>query len=452
MTTTPSSTGAASLRIVEDIALARESVLKREPVAEPVLPEAVQQSINDLWGEAVTPAEHVRRILEAVRTEGDAAVRRFSQQFDGSSYTSIEVGPEEIAAAYEQVTPEQHDAIAFAVQRVRRYHEMQMEHAPTSFVSRGTGMVVRPLKRAGVYMTGAEAALPSSVVHTAVPGKVAGVDEIVGVTSARADGTVNPLKLVAARLSGIERIYRASGAQAIAALAFGTETIPRVDKIFGPGGIFVTLAKQQLFGRVGIDALYGPTETLVLADDSAAPDLAAADLLAQAEHDILATPVLITTSRAQAEAIAAQVEEQLPTLEREAIARAAIERGGAVVAADLEQAVELANEFAPEHLCLLVAEPEALLPLVRSAGGVFVGESSPEVLGDYTAGPSHVMPTGGSARFASPLSVLDFLRVMSVVQLSEDDVQRLGPYAANLARAEGLTAHARSIERRLEGR
>jgi histidinol dehydrogenase len=203
---------------------------------------------------------------------------------------------------------------------------------------------------------------------------------------------------------------------------------------------------------VGIDALYGPTETLVLADDSAAPDLAAADLLAQAEHDVLATPVLITVSRTQAEAIAAEVEAQLPTLERASIARAAIERGGAVVAVDLEQAILLANEFAPEHLCLLVAEPEALLPLIRNAGGVFLGESSPEVLGDYTAGPSHVMPTGGSARFASPLSVLDFLKVTSVIHLSEDDVSRLGPYAATLARAEGLTAHARSIERRLEGR
>src|SRR5690606_604208 len=271
---------------------------------------------------------------------------------------------DEIAAAFEQVSQEDHDAIAFAVERVRRYHEMQLEHGPTSFRERGMGMVVRPLRRAGIYMAGTDAALPSSVVHTAVPAGVAGVDEVYGVTAARADGTVNPLKLVAAHLAGVRTVYRASGAQALAALAFGTETIPRVDKIFGPGGIFVTIAKQQLFGRVGIDALYGPTETLVLADDSAAPDLAAADLLAQAEHDVLATPVLITTSRGQAEAIAAQVEEQLATLEREAIARAAILRGGAVVAADLEQAVELANEFAPEHLCLLVEEPEALLPKV----------------------------------------------------------------------------------------
>ena len=445
-------TTTSALRIVEDIAVARETVLKRTPLGEPVLPEAVQRSIDELWGEPTAPAEHVRRIIAAVQAEGDAAVKRFTERFDGSSYEAIEVAPEEIAAAFDLVTREQHDAIQFAVERVRRYHETQLEHAPTSFQERGTGMLVRPLRRAGIYMTGAEAALPSSVIHTAVPAVVAGVDEVIGVTAARADGSVNPLKLVAARLAGVTRIYRASGAQALAALAFGTETIPRVDKIFGPGGIFVTIAKQQLFGRVGIDAIYGPTETLVLADDSAAPDLAAADLLAQAEHDVLATPVLITTSRAMAEAVAAEVDVQLATLEREEIARAAIQRGGAVVAGSLDEALELANEFAPEHLCLLIAEPEAALPKVRAAGGVFLGESSPEVLGDYTAGPSHVMPTGGSARFASPLTVLDFLKVTSIVALSAEDLGRLGPYAAELARAEGLTAHARSIERRLEGR
>lgn len=445
-------TTTASLRIVDDVAAARSTILKRPPLGEPVLAPAVQASIDELWGAPTTPAEHVRKILATVEAEGDAAVVRFTQQFDASSYEAIEVSGDEIAEAFEQVTPEQHDAIVFAVQRVRRYHETQMQHAPTSFMERGTGMSVRPLRRAGIYMTGNEAALPSSVIHTAVPAAVAGVDEIYGVTAARPDGSINPLKLVAARLSGIHRIFRGSGAQAVGALAFGTETIPRVDKIFGPGGIFVTIAKQQLFGRVGIDAIYGPTETLVLADESARADVAAADLLAQAEHDVLATPVLITTSRALAEAVAAEVETQLASLERERIARAAIERGGAVIAGSLEEAVELANEFAPEHLCLLVAEPEALLPQVRAAGGVFLGESSPEVLGDYTAGPSHVMPTGGSARFASPLSVLDFLKVTSVVGLTAEDLGRLGPYAAELARAEGLTAHARSIERRLEGR
>lgn len=446
------STGTTALRIVDDLDEARATVLKRAPLGEPVLPEAVQASIDALWGAPTPPAEHVRKILAAVEAEGDAAVTRFSQAFDGSSYEAIEVTGDEIAQAYTKIRTAQYDAMAFAVQRVRRYHETQMEHAPTSFTERGTGMVVRPLQRAGIYMTGSDAALPSSVIHTAVPAVVAGVDEVYGVTAARADGTVSPLKLVAAHLCGVTRIFRASGAQAIAALAFGTETIPRVDKIYGPGGIFVTIAKQQLFGRVGIDAIYGPTETLVLADESVAPDLAAADLLAQAEHDVLATPVLITTSRAVAEAIAAEVDTQLATLEREPIARAAIERGGAVVVSSIEEGVALANEFAPEHLCLLVEDPEAILPLVRNAGGVFLGESSPEVLGDYTAGPSHVMPTGGSARFASPLSVLDFLRVMSVVGLTPEDLTRLGPYAAELARAEGLTGHARSIERRLEGR
>ncbi|MFA7249674.1 MAG: histidinol dehydrogenase [Dehalococcoidia bacterium] len=441
-----------TLRIFDDLEAARAAVIRRPPVTAPVLPAAVQAGIDALWGEPVTPAAHVARIIDAVARERDAAVTRFSQRFDGSAYERIEVTADEIAEAFERVSPEDRDAIAFAVQRVRRYHETQMEHAPTSFTARGTGMIVRPLERVGVYMTGSDASLPSSVIHTAIPAVVAGVNEVIGVTAARADGTVNPLKLVAAQLSGIKRIFRASGAQAVAALAFGTETIPRVDKIAGPGGIFVTMAKQQLFGRVGIDAIYGPTETLVVADEQAAPDLCAADLLAQAEHDVLATPVLVTTSRAQAEAVAAQVEAQLATLEREAIARAAIGRGGAIIVRDLQEAMVIANEFAPEHMCLLVEHPEALLPLVKHAGGVFLGESSPEVLGDYTAGPSHVMPTGGSARFAGPLSVLDFLKITSVIALSEEDLGRLGPYAARLARAEGLTGHARSIERRLEGR
>ena len=441
-----------SLQIVEGADAARSSVLKRDPFGAPELSEALQQSIEELWGEPLSAADHVARILAEVATKGDEAVTRLSQRFDGSSYEAIEVSREEITAAFALVPPEQIDAIEFATNRVRHYHREQMQHAPQTFEARGAGMIVKPLQRVGVYMTGSDAALPSSVIHTAVPGVVAGVDEVFGVTAAQADGTVNPLKLVAARFAGIHRIFRASGAQAIAALAYGTETIPAVDKIYGPGNLFVTLAKQQLFGRVGIDAIYGPTETLVIADETASIDLIAADLLAQAEHDRLATPVLITTSRAVAEATAEAIEVQLETLERGEIARAAIERGGAVVAADLDEAVALANEFAPEHLCLLVEEPAALVPQIRNAGGIFVGESSPEVLGDYTAGPSHVMPTGGSARFASPLTVLDFLKITSVISFDAHELERQGPYAALLARAEGLTAHASSIERRIEGR
>ena len=440
-----------ALRIVEGAEAARASVLRREPLGDPALPQPVRASIRETFGADLSASEVAARIIASVRAEGDAAVRSFSQRFDGSADAPLEVTREEIEVAFAETPDELLDSLRFAADRVRRYHERQLAHGPRSFLEGGVGMTVQPIARAGIYMTGSVAVLPSSVLHTALPGLVAGVPERIGVTAAREDGSVHPLKLVAAELAGVQRVFRASGAQAIAALALGTETIPRVDKIFGPGNVFVTLAKQQLFGEVGIDALYGPTETLVLADDAAAPDLCAADLLAQAEHDTLARPVLITTSRAHAEAVQAEVERQLADLERGAIARAAIEGGGAVVAADLDEAVALANEFAPEHLCLLTREPERIAPQITQAGGVFVGDHSPEVLGDYVAGPSHVMPTGGSARYASPLSVLDFLRISSVIALPEDALAELGPHAARLARAEGLTGHARSIERRLEG-
>ena len=400
-----------SLRIVEGAEAARRSVLRRpsaEELRDPALPEAVQASIRETFGADLSAADAVARIIEDVRTEGDAAVTRYSQRFDGSSYETLEVSRAEIDAAFAEVPSELLEALEVAADRVHDYHVLQAEHGPRSFTHRGAGMIVRPLQRVGVYMTGAETVLPSTVIHTVVPGTVAEVEDIVGVTAARADGSVHPLKLVAAELSGVHRIFRASGAQAIAALAFGTETIPRVDKVYGPGNVFVTLAKRQLYGIVGIDALYGPTETLVLADENAEPDLCAADLLAQAEH--------------------------------------------AVVAGNLDEAVELANEFAPEHLCLLTENPESLVELVRNAGGVFIGEHSPEALGDYVAGPSHVMPTGGSARFASPLSVFDFLKVTSTLDVTEEEMRIIGPYAATLARAEGLTGHARSIELRLEGR
>ena len=440
-----------TLRIVEGAEEARRTVLQRAPLGDPALADSVRASIRETFGADLSASEVAARIIADVRAEGDAAVCRYSQRFDGSADAPLEVARDEIEAAIAEIPRELLDSLELATDRVREYHELQLAHGPRSFREDGVGMTVRPIARAGIYMTGNVAVLPSSVLHTALPGVVAGVPERIGVTAARPDGSIHPLKLVAAELAGVQRIFRASGAQAIAALALGTETIPRVDKIFGPGNVFVTLAKRQLFGEVGIDALYGPTETLLLADEDAPPDLCAADLLAQAEHDPLAKPLLITTSRAHAEAVQAAVEPQLAELERESIARAAIEGGGALVAADLDEAVTLANEFAPEHLCLLVAEPEALVERITNAGGIFVGESSPEVLGDYVAGPSHVMPTGGSARFASPLSVLDFLRVSSVVALPAAALPELGPHAARLARAEGLTGHARSIERRLEG-
>jgi histidinol dehydrogenase len=285
---------------------------------------------------------------------------------------------------------------------------------------------------------------------TALPARAAGVGEVLIASPADPQGRISPIKLVAADLAGVDSVFRMSGAQAIAAFAFGTESVPKVDKVCGPGNVFVTLAKREVFGDVGIDALYGPSETIVVADEVANPVLCAADLLAQAEHDELATPILITTSRELAARVSEEVERQLAALERRAVAGAAFEaRGGAVVVDSLDEAIALANEFAPEHLCLLVRDAQRWAGQVRNAGGVFVGETSPETLGDYTAGPSHVMPTMGSARFASPLGVQDFLKATSVVAVDEKALRALGSATALIARAEGFTAHARSIELRL---
>jgi histidinol dehydrogenase len=287
---------------------------------------------------------------------------------------------------------------------------------------------------------------------TAIPAKVAGVDDLVMMSPPGPDGVMSPLKLVAADIAGVDRIFKAGGAEAIAALAYGTQTVPRVDKIVGPGSIFVTIAKREVFGSVGIDALYGPSETIVIADESANPMTAAADLLAQAEHDELATPILLTTSASLAEAVAIEVDRQLKLLPREQIARASFDaRGGAVIVDSIEEAVALGSEYAPEHMCLLVRNAAEVAKTVRNAGGIFVGEDAPESLGDYTAGPSHVMPTLGSARYASPLGVHDFIKVTSVVAVDIDRLREMGPAAAKIARAEGFTAHARSIELRLHG-
>ena len=444
-----------SYRVLEDRTSEAEGLINRDlPLSSQISPE-VQLGINKTWNEEerdITPEEHVARIIREVRDNGDKAVHTYTELFDHSSYTDTEVSQAEFDEAFSSISKQDLRAIEFTVERVRRYHREQLSHGPTSFLKRGTGWVVRPISRVGIYMAGNVAALPSSVIHSAVPGNVAGVEEIVGVSAPMPDGRVNPYKLVAAKLSGVNQVFRASGAQALAALAYGTDTIQPVDKIFGPGGLFVTLAKQQLFGQVGIDSIYGPTETLVISDETADPTLVASDLLAQAEHDILATPVLLVTSGNQARKVLTAIDEQLPLLERADIARQAMLRGGAIIVKDIDRAIELANRFAPEHLCLLIDDPNSVLEKVKNAGGVFVGETSPEVLGDYTAGPSHVMPTGGSARWASPLSILDFLRVMSLVALETEDLLRLGPDAAILARAEGLTAHALSIERRLESR
>ena len=351
------------------------------------------------------------------------------------------------------VAPEVVEALNFAAGRIRAYHEQQLRGAFVDFQLNGLGQLTRAIERVAIYVPGSAAPLPSTVLMCAIPARIAGVDEVYLASPVLPDGSVPPVKLVAAEIAGVDGVFKAGGAQAIAALAYGTETIPRVDKICGPGNLFVTLAKKQVFGDVGIDAVYGPTETMIIADESADPEIVASDLLAQAEHDRLASPILLTPSRHLAEQVGAAIKRQLRDLERAKIANEAIEsRGGCVLVNDIDHAIELANEYAPEHLCLVVENPSAYAMKVRNAGGLFLGEGSPEAVGDYTAGPSHTMPTGGSARWSSPLGVSDFLKTISLVNVPPEDVEELAQAASIIARAEGLGAHAASVERRLQGR
>ena len=333
---------------------------------------------------------------------------------------------------------------------MRAFHEACL---PKSWMDPATGLGEQftAMARAGLYAPGGQAAYPSTVLMTAVPARVAGVDEVVLATPSQQGAGPNPAVLAAAYVAGVDRVFQIGGAQAIAAMAYGTESVPKVDIVCGPGNIFVTLAKQMVYGEVAVDGLYGPTETLVIADASVDPVVCAADLLAQAEHDTLASPVLITTSAAALDGVCAEIERQLRTLPKRDIASAAIENQGvAVLVDDLEQAVSLANLFGPEHMCLLVEEPRLLLGSIRNAGGVFLGEASPEVAGDYIAGPSHVMPTGGTARFNSSLGVHQFLKVTSIIGLDDAAFQALGEDAARLAEAEGLEGHARAARLRLD--
>jgi histidinol dehydrogenase len=441
------------VRVINGAREARATFLRRSPLDERSLPPAAQDLIRRVFGAELGPAEVVDRILRDVREKGDAAVRRYNEEIDGvgaETAMSLEVSRDEIERAKSEVEPSLVEALTMAAERIRAFHEQQLAHSLKSFQNGSVGQVVRPLDRAGFYVPGTAAVYPSTVLMSVIPARVASVVEVVMTTPVRSDGTVSPLKLVAAEMAGVDRVFRAGGVQGIAAMAYGTESVPRVDKICGPGNVFVTLAKKKLFGEVGIDGIFGPSETLVVADSSANPRLVAADLLAGAEHDELATAILLTDSPDLAEAVAKSVEEGLSTLDRAAIARESLEaRGGIILADSIAESIHLANEFAPEHLCLHLATAAHALQHPMNAGCVFLGEHSVESIGDYTAGPSHVMPTGGSAAYASPLGVQDFLKVMSVVRLDQKTVDKIGPSAAAIARAEGLTGHARAIESRL---
>ena len=436
---------------------ARKQLLSRRRPDDEELSEIERTILRRLFDDEPEFEEAVRRIIERVRTGGDEAVRQIAEAIDRAAPDSIIVTEEEFAQARREVSPELVSALQHAADRVRRYHEMQLEHAARSFSSDGLGQVVRPLARVGLYVPGTAAVYPSTVLHTAIPAQVAGVPEVViaspAVPSEDGTATVNALKLVAAEIAGVDTVYKVGGAQAIAALAYGTESIGAVDKIFGPGNRFVTAAKRRLYGVVGIDAIYGPTETLIVADDTANPELVAADLLAQAEHDNLAAPILIATSESLAESVVAQLIEQTIDLPRREIALNAVRnRGGLAFVSNLDDALAIANEYAPEHLALVVKDAHQRIGDVRNAGGLFVGEASPEALGDYVAGPSHVMPTGGSARFASALNVGEFMKITTVVQVTDDLLDEIAGDAELIAHAEHLDAHARSLERRRRDR
>jgi histidinol dehydrogenase len=423
------------------------------PLEEPELPEAVRETNRRVFGAELGAEEVVDRILRDVRTEGDAAVRRYNEALDGvrAPDVPLEVSADETKAAYGEVEGGLVEALRFAAGRIRAFHELQLQHAATSFVSDGVGQTVRPLARAGLYVPGNRVIYPSTLLMIAVPARVAGVAELIVATPARPDGSVAPLKLVAADIAGVDRVFRAGGVQGIGALAYGTESVPAVDKICGPGNIFVTIAKKKLFGEVGIDGIFGPSETLVVADRDADPRLVAADMLAGAEHDELATAVLITDSRELAERVAETVDREVASLERAEVARTSLDaRGGAVVTSSLDEALGLASEFAAEHACLHLRDAARYADRIRNAGCVFAGGSSVESIGDYTAGPSHVMPTSGSARFSSPIGVHDFLKVTSTVNLTAETARVIGPAGAAIARAEGLGGHARAIEARLD--
>jgi histidinol dehydrogenase len=389
----------------------------------------------------------VRQIIDDVRSRGDAALFDYTEKFDGVKLARLEVTKREINKAYQQTDVKLLKALEFAAKRITAFHVKQKKALLRDNAASTLGWLMRPLERVGIYVPGGTAPLPSSLLMTAIPARVAGVKEIMLTTPPQKSGSISPVTLAAAKIAGIDRVFAVGGAQAVAALAYGTVSVPRVDKVCGPGNIYVTLAKKMVFGVVGIDGLYGPSEVVIIADAAANPRYLAADLIAQAEHGSGASAILLTTSRKIADSVNREINEQLGSLKRRDVIDESLEKRGMIVLVDtIDKAIELANLYAPEHLCLVIKNVALYTAKVKHAGCIFIGEDSIEVLVDYIAGPSHVLPTGGTARFGSPLNVLDFVKLISVVNLDKNDIGRLGRTAPIIARAEGLDAHARAAE------
>jgi histidinol dehydrogenase len=399
--------------------------------------------------------QRVLDIIDNVRTRGDAALIDYTRQFDGldvAQMSDLILPRERLELALTRITPEQRSALETAAERVRLYHERQVQDSWRYQEADGTvlGQKITPLDRAGLYVPGGKASYPSSVLMNAIPAKVAGVPEVVMVVPTPR-GEINELVLAAAAIAGVDRVFTIGGAQAVAALAYGTESVPPVDKIVGPGNIYVATAKRHVFGKVGIDMIAGPSEILVVCDGKTDPDWIAMDLFSQAEHDEDAQSILLSPDADFLDRVEQSMQRLLPTLERESIARVSLrERGALIQVADMAQAIAVANRIAPEHLELSVENPEELLPLIRHAGAIFMGRYTAEALGDYCAGPNHVLPTSGTARFSSPLGVYDFQKRSSIIYCSPEGASELGKVASVLARGESLTAHARSAEYRIK--
>jgi len=438
------------LKVINDLEKARSTILKRFPLEQQEVASGLRQRIREVFDEELSPIQVVERVVEEVRCKGDAALFDYARRLERVKLSSLEIEREEIAQAYGKVSQELISALNLAAQRIQDFHLNYNYQSWIDFSEGGLGQRVRPLEKVGFYIPGGTASYPSTLLMTAIPARVAGVREVIVTTPTQKGGTIPPATLVAADISKVDRVFGIGGAQAIAALAFGTQSIPKVDKICGPGNIFVQLAKKLVYGMVDIDGIYGPTETVILADETADPSVCAADLLAQAEHDPLASAILITTSSELAVRINREVEQQLTTLERRETADTSLEnKGGIIVVSDMEQAVKLINDYAPEHLCLIMRDAWSYLDKIENAGGVFIGENSPEVIGDYIAGPSHVMPTGGTARFSSPITIDDFLKITSVVAIDSETFNKVAPSAATISKIEGLSGHARAVDIRL---
>lgn len=427
---------------------AKETILKRRNLNQVEYSPVTIERTESFFGKGMRPPQAVEKILQTVEVDGDRALHKWTKLLDGYEGEIIEISQEEIKVAWDKIPVKIRQAMEIVAERIRRFHEKQPIHGwITEEMGGKLGQRVTPIERVGVYVPGGTAPLPSSLLMSVIPAQVAGVKQIFVATPPIPDVSI----LAAAHLCQVDAVYQVGGAQAIAALAYGTETVRKVDKIVGAGNLFVILAKQQLFGMVGMEGLAGPTETMVIADSTAKPAWVAADLLAQAEHDVQASAILLTPDKELADKVQQKVEDQVQILSRKEVILASLENTGGIVVTDsLMQAVELANAYGAEHLCLSVEDPEKLMGEIKNAGGFFLGDHSFEVLGDYAAGPSHVMPTGGTARFASPLNVLDFVKISSVIGLDPDTARELSLMAMELAETEQLTAHAAAARIRLE--